>query len=72
MCGRKRRKMADIVNLRRARKAKARAGAAKEAEENRIRHGSGKAASKLAKARADKNTRDVDAQKLDTARNDES
>ena len=57
--------MADIVNLRRARKAKARAGAAKEADENRIRHGSGKAASKLEKARSEKNARDVDAQKLD-------
>jgi hypothetical protein len=57
--------MADIVNLRRARKQKARADAAKEADENRIRHGSGKAASKLARARAAKNVRDVDAQKLD-------
>jgi hypothetical protein len=57
--------MADIVNLRRARNAKARASAAKQADENRIRHGSGKAASKLAKARAAKNVRDVDAQKLD-------
>ena len=57
--------MADIVNLRRARKAKARAGAAKDADENRIRHGSGKAASKLEKVRSEKNARDVDAQKLD-------
>ena len=57
--------MAEIVNLRRARKAKARAGAAREADENRIRHGSGKAASKLAKARTQKNARDIDAQKLD-------
>jgi hypothetical protein len=61
----KRRKMAEIVNLRRARKAKARAGAAREADENRIRHGSGKASAKLAKARAAKNTLDVDAHKLD-------
>ena len=61
--------MAEIVNLRRARKAKARAGAAKEADENRIRHGSGKAASKLEKARTAKNARNIDAQKLDE-RND--
>ena len=70
MCGRKRRKMAEIVNLRRARKAKARAVAARDADENRVRHGSGKAASKLAKARAEKNVRDVDAQKLDKREDD--
>ncbi len=57
--------MADIVNLRRARKTKARAGAAKEADENRIRHGSGKAAAKLEKARAEKNAHNIDVKKLD-------
>ena len=36
--------MADIVNLRRARKAKARAAKAREAAENRIRHGMTRAA----------------------------
>ena len=63
--------MAEIVNLRRARKAKARAQASKDADENRVRHGSGKAAAKLAEARTEKNARDVDAQKLDDGPNEE-
>jgi len=46
--------MAEIVNLRRARKAKGRAEAAKEAEANRIAHGRTKAEKKIAKAEADK------------------
>ena len=43
--------MAEIVNLRRARKAKARAEKDKTAEANRIAHGAPKAAREQAKAR---------------------
>jgi hypothetical protein len=57
--------MADIVNLRRARKAKARDEKAREAEANRIKHGTAKPARDLARARADKAAQDVDAHKLD-------
>jgi hypothetical protein len=57
--------MAEIVNLRRARKAKARDGKARDAEANRVKHGVAKSAHDLAKARAEKDARDVDARKLD-------
>lgn len=46
--------MAEIVNLRRARKAKGRAEAAKEAEANRVAHGRTKAEKTIAKAEAEK------------------
>ncbi|MCA0405989.1 MAG: DUF4169 family protein [Proteobacteria bacterium] len=49
--------MADIINLRKARKAKERSAAEKQAEENRIRFGQTKQEKivrKLEKARADK------------------
>ncbi len=54
----------ELINLRRAKKAKARARDGAEAEANRIKHGVGKKAHKLAKARADKDARAVDAHKL--------
>jgi len=57
--------MADIVNLRRARKAKARDAKAAEAEANRTKHGIAKPVRDLAKARADKDKRAADAHKLD-------
>jgi len=57
--------MAEIVNLRRARKAKGRAGKEREAEANRAKHGTPKAARDLTQARAEKTARDLDAQKLD-------
>jgi Domain of unknown function (DUF4169) len=57
--------MAEIVNLRRARKAKARNGKAREAEANRAKHGTPKPARDLAEARAEKEAHDLDAQKLD-------
>ena len=57
--------MADIVNLRRARKAKARDTKAAEAEANRTKHGIAKPVRDLAKARADKDKRAADAHKLD-------
>lgn len=56
---------ADIINLNRARKAKARAEKAQNAEENRILHGAPKAQRNLAKARTDKARRDLDAHKKD-------
>ena len=46
--------MAEIVNLRRARKAKARSEKGKMAEANRVTHGTPKALRKLAEARKDK------------------
>jgi len=46
--------VAEIVNLRRARKAKTRAGKDKTAEANRVAHGTPKALKKLNEARKDK------------------
>lgn len=61
----KRGKMAELVNLRRARKAKARADKAAGAEANRIKHGVAKPVRDLANARTERELRDVDARKLD-------
>jgi hypothetical protein len=58
--------MTEIVNLRRARKAKARDAKAAEADANRTRHGVAKPVRALAKARADKAAKDVDSHKLDS------
>jgi hypothetical protein len=58
--------MADIVNLRRARKAKARDAKSAEAEANRTKHGIAKPVRDLARARADKDRAAVDAHKLDS------
>ncbi len=57
--------MAAIVNLNRARKAKARNEKAKTAEQNRIQYGTPKHQRNLAKARAEKDARDLDAHKKD-------
>ncbi|MBS0280989.1 MAG: DUF4169 family protein [Proteobacteria bacterium] len=57
--------MAEIVNLRQARKAKARDEKAKTADANRALHGTPKHLRKLAKARSDKAARDLDAHKKD-------
>ncbi len=46
--------MAELINLRRARKAKGKAEMAKTAQANRALHGTPKAAKKLAKARTEK------------------
>ena len=46
--------MADIVNLRRARKEKARGAKAAKAAENRLLHGTPKAVRELTKARSEK------------------
>jgi Domain of unknown function (DUF4169) len=58
--------MAEIVNLKRVRKAKARATKDEIAVENRARHGVPKAERRLTKARSDKLARDHDSTKLDT------
>jgi hypothetical protein len=46
--------MADLINLRRARKAKGKADKAKAAQANRAAHGIAKPVRKLAEARAEK------------------
>jgi Domain of unknown function (DUF4169) len=56
--------MADLINLRRARKLKAREAAAKTAEANRTLHGTSRHARDLAKAQSDKGKRDLDARRL--------
>lgn len=58
--------MSKPVNLKQARKRKARAEKAVKAEANRIAHGQPKAATELAKARAAKAARELDGKKLDT------
>jgi hypothetical protein len=55
----------EIVNLRRARKAKARAEKVKQSTENRARHGTPKSERRLAKARSEKERRDLEVVKLD-------
>ena len=57
--------MAEIVNLRRARKAKGRAEKDRTAEANRAKHGIAKPVRDLAKARAEKEQGDLEARKLD-------
>ena len=57
--------MAELINLRRARKAKAKAEKDKAADTNRIAHGTPKDLRDLAKARKDKAARDLDAHKKD-------
>ncbi len=57
--------MADIVNLRRARKRKAREAAAAEADANRILHGAPKHARNSAKVQSAKEKRDLDSRRLD-------
>ncbi|HXR95287.1 MAG TPA: DUF4169 family protein [Rhizomicrobium sp.] len=56
---------AEIVNLNRARKAKAKAEKAKAAEQNRVLHGTPKHLKQLGKARKDKARRELDAHKKD-------
>ncbi|WP_159873037.1 DUF4169 family protein [Novosphingobium sp. 9U] len=52
--------MAEIVNLRQARKTKQRADAAAEADANRARHGASKAQRRLARDEAERLARSVD------------
>ncbi|MDE2134361.1 MAG: DUF4169 family protein [Alphaproteobacteria bacterium] len=60
--------MAEIVNLRRVRKAKARHAKAVVAQANRAEHGVSKSAHELAKKRAEIEARDVEGRKLDKDR----
>ena len=57
--------MADLINLRRARKAKAKAEKDKVADANRTRHGTPKAVKKLAEARAKKAEQTLAGHKLE-------
>jgi hypothetical protein len=57
--------MAEIINLRRTRKAKARDGKETQAQAARVKHGVAKPVRDLAKARKEKDARDIDARKLD-------
>ena len=57
--------MVEIINLRRARKAKGRAEKARAADANRVKHGVAKPVRDLAQARAEKDKRAADAHRLD-------
>ncbi len=57
--------MAEIVNLRRVKKAKARAEKSAEADANRAKHGVAKSVRDLAEARVEKERSAADAHKLD-------
>ena len=57
--------MAEIVNLKRVRKARARHEKEVVAEANRAKHGISKSAHNRAKALAEKTKRDVEAHKLE-------
>jgi hypothetical protein len=59
--------MSKPVNLRRARKQKARAEKAKQAQSNRMAHGQPKSAIQIAKVKAEKAARDLDGKKRHTA-----
>jgi len=56
--------MGEVVNFRRAKKAKARAVKTAEADANRVKHGVPKAVRDLAQARVDKDKKTADAHKL--------
>ena len=57
--------MADVINLRLARKAKARAEADKTAATNRARHGRTKADKARVKAEAERAERDLEGKRLE-------
>jgi hypothetical protein len=58
--------MAEILNLRRARKRKARAAAESAAEANRVKHGVTKTERDRATAEQERLRRDTDSKKLDS------
>ncbi len=58
--------MAEIVNLRQARKARERAEREKQAAENRARFGRAKAETRLETARNEKAWRDLDGKRIET------
>ncbi len=57
--------MSEIVNLRRARKARKRADKELEADANRDRFGAPKLERNITKARSDKDVRELEGKKLD-------
>lgn len=57
--------MAEIVNLRQARKAKARAEADKKADANRAKHGVAKSERELSKAEREKARRDLEQKRIE-------
>ena len=57
--------MADIINLKRARKARAKADKEKTAEANRVLHGTPKSLRNLAEARKDKTDEALSGHKLE-------
>jgi hypothetical protein len=61
--------MSEIVNLRRVRKAKARAQAEEIAAANRARHGTSKATRNLTRARSEKAASILDSHQLDSDKN---
>ena len=63
-------KMAEIVNLRRVRKAKDRAEKEKTAEANRVLHGTPKPLRNLQKARKDKADQGLSGHKLENEKDD--
>jgi Domain of unknown function (DUF4169) len=62
--------MAEIVNLHRARKSKAKSERTAQATENRARFGRSKSDRKLEQARADKASKDLAQHRRDPARDD--
>jgi hypothetical protein len=58
--------MAEIVNLRRAKKQKARAAKEREAASNRVRFGTAKSERKVTLARSEKERSDLEGKKLDS------
>lgn len=62
--------MAEILNLNRARKAKARAEKEKTAEANRVRHGTPKALRKLDKAKREQASERLSGHRLETDTDD--
>ncbi len=62
--------MAEIVNLTRARKAKARAEKARQAEANRVTHGTPKAIRKLSDAQKDKAEQRLAGHRLENGEDD--
>lgn len=63
--------MAEIINLRRARKQRDRAAADKQAEQNRISFGRSKAERSLTEAERDKAARTLEGHRLPTPDDDE-
>jgi hypothetical protein len=62
--------MAELINLRRARKAKARAEKDKAAEANRVAHGTPKSLRKLDAARKDQTSQRLSGHKLEKNESD--